>query len=116
MLTAAHLRNQVPRTALDNATPLKALYGKGADFEHLRIINAKNQEAGISRLGRTPRWLQYEQRVYHSGTRRVRESQNVIFIETPSATLESNFVSRFDEGIFSYDEPEDIVRDVRNYA
>ena len=55
-------------------------------------------------------------RIYNASTRSVRESRNVIFIETPSVLPEPDLVSDLDEGEFTYDEYDDMVRDVRNYA
>ncbi|CAM9846362.1 unnamed protein product [Sphacelaria rigidula] len=46
-------------------------------------------------------------RIHHSETRKVRESRNVV---SPRHLL------GFDEGTFSYDEHEDLVRAVRNYT
>ena len=37
-------------------------------------------------------------RIYNASTRSVRESKNVIFIETPSVLPEPDLVSGFDEG------------------
>ena len=44
------------------------------------------------------------------------ESRNVIFIETPSVLPEPDLVSGFDVGEFTYDEYDDMVRDVRNHT
>ena len=46
-------------------------------------------------------------RVYNSSTRSVRESRNVIFIVTPSVLSETDLVSSFDEGEFTYDDYDD---------
>ena len=43
------------------------------------------------------------------------QSRNVIFIETPSVVPAPDFETAFDEGTFAYDEPDDLVRDVRNF-
>ena len=51
-------------------------------------------------------------RIYNASTRSVRESRNVIFMETPSVLPEQDLVSGFDEGEFTYDEYDDMVRDV----
>ena len=40
---------------------------------------------------------------------------SVIFIETPSVVPAPDFETAFDEGTFAYDEPDDLVRDVRNF-
>ena len=55
-------------------------------------------------------------RVYNPATRSVRQSRNVIFIETPSVMPEPDLVSGFDERDFTYDEYNDMVRDVRNHT
>ena len=51
-------------------------------------------------------------RVYNAETRRVRESRNVIFVETPSAVPPSDGCG-YDDGEFTYDGHDDMVRDVR---
>ena len=56
----------------------------------------------------------HRRRVYHSSTKSVRESRNVIIIETPSVVPEPDLVSGFDEGEFTYDDNDDMVRDLRN--
>ena len=43
------------------------------------------------------------------------KAANVIFIETPSVVPALDFETAFDEGTFAYDEPDDLVRDVRNF-
>ena len=53
-------------------------------------------------------------RVFRTFSQTVRESRNVIFIETPSVVRAPDFETAFDEGTFAYDEPDDLVRDVRN--
>ena len=55
-------------------------------------------------------------RVYNSSPRSVPESRNVIFVEIPSVLPEPDLVSGFDEGEFTYDDYDDMVRDVRNYT
>ena len=55
-------------------------------------------------------------RIYNASARSVREARNVIFVETPSVLPEPDLVSGFDEGGFTYDEYDDMVRDVRNYT
>ena len=44
----------------------------------------------------------------------MRESRNVVFIETPSVAPDPDLM--LDEGVLEYHEPDDIVRDVRNNA
>ena len=54
-------------------------------------------------------------RVYNAETRRVRESRNVIFIETPSVMPPPD-VGGYDDGEFTYDGHDDMVRDMQNYT
>ena len=54
-------------------------------------------------------------RVYNAETRRVRESRNIIFIEMPSV-MPLPDVGGYDDGEFTYDGHDDMVRDVRNYS
>ena len=44
----------------------------------------------------------------------MRESRNVVFIETPSVAPDPDLM--LDGGVLEYHEPDDLVRDVRNYA
>ena len=96
MQAAVCLSNRVPRAALSNGTPLKALYGKDAYFGNLRVIgdrsfvhvethtNKSESRAWEGRLvGYSTDSKSY--RIYNPATKRVRESRNVVFIETPSA-------------------------------
>ena len=41
MKTAVNLSNRTPHAALQNGTPYKALYGKGAYLGHLRVIGPR---------------------------------------------------------------------------
>ena len=54
-------------------------------------------------------------RLYNAQTRRVRESRNVIFIETTPAppSLDER---GFDDGEFTYADQDDMIRVVRNYT
>ena len=54
-------------------------------------------------------------RVYNDETRRVRERRNDILIETPSAMPPPD-VGGNDDGEFTYDGNDDLVRDVQNYT
>ena len=49
-------------------------------------------------------------RVYNPASRSVRESINITFTETPSVMREPDLVSGFDEGDFTYDEYDGMVR------
>lgn len=55
-------------------------------------------------------------RMYRPGTRKACESRNVAFIEAPSVMPTPDGVSGYGERTFSYDERDDLVRDVGNYT
>ena len=55
-------------------------------------------------------------RVYTPATGTVRESRNVIFIETPSAIPEPDLANGLEEREFTYDDVDDVERDIRNYS
>ena len=127
MLTAVYFSNRDPHAALANATPYKTIYDKDAHLGHLRAIGAKasmHVEAHTTKPGRRAwegRLVGYSVdsksiRVDNPETRSVRESRNVMFIETPSVMHEPDFVGGFDEEDFTYDEYHDMVRDARNYT
>ena len=112
---------------LADETPYKALYGKDANLGHLRAIGARgfvHVETHTKKLkpraweGRLVGYSMDSKsfRIYNALTRSVRESRNVIFIETPSVSHEPDLVGDFEEGEFTYDEYDDMVRDVRNYT
>ena len=93
MQTAVYLSNRVPHAALGNITPYKALYGKDANLGHLRAIGAGafvHVETHTRKLdpkawaGRICRYSMDSKsvRIYNPAKRNVRESRNVIFIET----------------------------------
>ena len=122
-LTASYLCNRAPHSALNHETPYKTLHGKDADLRRLRVIGARafvHVETHQKKLdpraweGRVVGFGQNSlaYRVYHAVSR---ESRNVIFIETHSVVPSPDFVTAFDEGTFAYDEPDDLVRDVRNF-
>ena len=124
--TAVYLSNRSPHAALNNGTPYKALYGKDAFLGDLRVIGCRafvHEETFIKKLesraweGRLVGYSMDSKsyRVYNSQTRRVRESRNVTFIETP-ARIPSTNDADFDGGEFTYDDHDDLVRDVRNYT
>ena len=124
-LTASYLSNRAPHAALGNKTPFQALYGKPAHLEHLRAIGARalvHIETFTKKLDACAwegRLVGYSTditsfRVYHPKTRKVRESRNVVFIETPSVAPDPDLM--LDEGALECHEPDDLVRDVRNYA
>ncbi|CAM9874569.1 unnamed protein product, partial [Sphacelaria rigidula] len=94
MFTAAYLLNRVPHSALDMVTPYKKLYGNDANLSHLRVIGARafvHVEIHTKKMaekawegslcGYSPKSKSY--RIYNPATKRVVESRNVVFIETP---------------------------------
>ena len=110
--------------ALANETPYKALYCKDAHLGHLRAIGAwafvhvETHTKKLENCAWEGHLVGYSVdsksfRVYNSSTSSVRESRNVISIETPSVLPEPDLVSGFDEGELTYDDY-DMVRDVRN--
>ena len=124
-LTASYLSNRAPHEALGNKTPFQALYGTSAHLGHLRTIGARafvHIETFTKELDARAwerRLVGYSTdstifRVHHPETRKVRESRNVVFIETPSVAPDPDLM--LDEGALEYHEPDDLVRDVRNYA
>lgn len=126
MQAAVYLSNRVPHAALSNGTPYKALYGKDAYLGNLRVIGARSfvhVETHTKKLepraweGRLVGYSTDSKsyRIYNPATKRVRESRNVVFIETPSA-LPRLEVGGFDDGDFTYDEGDDLVRDVRDHT
>ena len=126
MHTAVYLSNRTPLAALHNGTPYKALYGKDAHVGHLRVVGARafvHEETHTKKLESRAwegRLVGYSldskfYRLYNTQTRRVRESRNVIFIETTPAppSLDER---GFDDGKFTYADQNDMIRDVRNYT
>ena len=124
-LTASYLSNRAPHAALGNKTPFQAPYGKPAHLGHLRAIGArafvhiKTFTKKLDARAWEGRLVGYSTdstsfRVYHPETRKVRESRNVVFIETPSVAPDPDLM--LNEGALEYHEPDDLVRDVRNYA
>ena len=124
MKTAVYLSNWTPHAALQNGTLYKALYGKDAYLHQLRVIGSRvfvHEEVHTNKLKRRAwegRLVGFSEesksyRIYNSETRRVWVSRNVIFIETPSVapSLEAR---GFDDGEFTYDDHDDMLRDVRN--
>ena len=94
ILTAAYLSNRSPHSALGMQTPYKKIYGEEADLSLLTIIGTRafvRIETYTKRLGDKAwegRLCGYSQeskayRIYNPETRKVVESRNVVFIETP---------------------------------
>ena len=109
-----------------NETLYKALYGKDDHLGHLRAIRARafvHVETHTKMLEHRV-WeghligcrVDKSFRVYNSSTRRVRESRNVIFIDTSSVLPEPALVSCFVYGEFTYDDYDDTVSYVRYYT
>ena len=109
-----------------NGIPYKALYGKDPYLGHFRVIGSRafvHEEIHTNKLehraweGRLVGFSGESKsyRIYNSETRRVRVSQNVIFIEAPSV-VPSLDARDFDDGEFTYDDHDDMLRDVRNYT
>ena len=126
MKTAVCLSNRTPHACLQNGTPYKALYGKDTYLDHLRVIGSRmfvHEEVHTNKLehrvweGRLVGFIEKGKsyRIYNSETRRVRVSQNVIFIETTSVAPSLD-AHGFDDGEFTYDDHDDMLRDVRNYT
>ena len=101
MQTAVYLSNRAPPASLADETPYMAIYGKDANLGHLRAIGARafvHVETHTKKLEHRAwegRLVGYSMdsksfRIYNASTRSVRESRNVIFIETPSVLPESD--------------------------
>ena len=98
MMAASYICNRIPHSALNMATPYKKLYGKDADLSHLKTIGARAfvHTKNPNKLGHTS-WEgmvcgfreteSYSFRIWNPKTRRVMESMNVVFIETPPNLL-----------------------------
>eukprot|EP00903_Cladosiphon_okamuranus_P015234 g14080.t1 len=126
MQTAVYLSNRTPHAALQNGTPYKALYGKDAQLGHLRVIGSRafvHEETYTRKLkhraweGRLVGYSMNSKsyRVYNAETHRVRESRNVVIIE-PNAQPPSLDARGFDDGEFTYDDHDEMIRDVRNHT
>ena len=121
------MSNRVPHAAPDNEKPYKALDSKDAHLGHLQAIggwvfvHAETHTKLLEHRAWKGHFVGYSVdsksfRVYNSSTRSVRESRNVIVIKTPSVLPEPDKMSGFDEGQFTYDDYDDVVRDLRNYT
>ena len=94
MLTAACLCNRMPHSGLDMEAPFKRLYGKEANLSHLKVIGARafvhikdakklNPKSWKGMLCGFSEDEALSYRVLNPTIRRVVESRNVTFIETP---------------------------------
>ena len=105
---------------------IQALCGKDAYLGQLRVIGSRafvHKEVHTNNLehgaweGRLFGFSEESKsyRIYNSETLRVRVRQNIIFIETlfvaPSLDARG-----FDDGKFTYDDHDDMLKDVRNYT
>ena len=127
MQTAVYLSNRVPHTALGNITPYKALYGKDADLGQLRAIEARTS-VRVESHTRTLDPKSWEGRlcgysmdsklfrIYNPAKGNVRESRNLIFIKTPPTLPDSAPTSGLTDGEFTYDDNDDLLRDVMDYT
>lgn len=96
--TAVYIVNRLPHSALKFDTPYFRMFGEQASLSHLRVIGARtfvHHETHRSKL-EDKAWegqlVGYSKdsrayRIYNSRTRRVVESRNVTFIETPDVPL-----------------------------
>ena len=127
MQTAVYLSNRVPRTALGNITLYKALYGKDANLGHLRAIGArafvhvKTYARKLDPKAWEGRLCGYNMdnksfRIYNPAEGNVRESINVIFIETPLTLPDPAPASGLTDGEFTYEDSDDLLRDVTDYT
>ena len=127
MQTAVYLSNRVPHAALGNITLYKALYSKDANLGHLRVIGARSfvhVETHTRKLdpkaweGRLCGYSMDSKsfRIYNPAKGNVRESRNVIFIETPSTLPDSAPASGLTDGEFTYENNDGLLRDVVDYT
>ena len=133
MLTAVYLCNRMPHSGLDMETPFKRLYGKEANLSHLKIVGArafvhikdakklepKSWEGMLCGFSDDEE-LSY--RIWNPKTRRVVESRNVAFIETPPhLILQPTRLSPLRElppaeSVDDYTPTNDMLRIVRDYT
>ena len=133
LLTAAYLCKRMPHSGLDMETPFKRLYGKEANLSHLNIIGAraslyikdvkklepKSWEKMLRGFSEDEA-LSY--RVWNLKPRRVVESRNVTFIETPPHPIPQP--TRFSplrellpsELVDDYASTDDLLRDAQGYT
>ena len=136
MMAASYICNRIPRSALNMETLYKKLYGKDANISHLKIIGAGAfvHIKSLNKLGHTS-WEgmmcgfseteSNSYRIWNPKPRRVVESRNVVFIETPpnllstarqlspQQDLESPSYDFSDDNYVSHG---DMLWDVQNYT
>ena len=120
-LTVSYLSNRAPDAALGNKRPSTAsqltLDTFGLSEPGRLSYRILHQEAGCSRLGRPPRRIQHGQHVLSRLPSRNQDSTRkpeCSFYRDPSVAPDPDLM--LDEGTLEYHEPDDLVRDVRNYA
>ena len=98
VMAASYICNRISHAALNIEMLYKTLYGKDADLYHLKIIGAKVSVRikNPDKLGHTS-WEgivcgfseteRNSYRIWNPKTRRVVESRNAVFIETPPNLL-----------------------------
>ena len=102
--TATYLANRMPHSALQTQAPFTVLFGVHAKLDHLRAIGVRafvHVERHTTKLedkawdGRLCDYSMNSKayRIYNPETRRITESRNVIFIETPASTLIDPYTS-----------------------
>ena len=96
--TAVYLVNRLPHSALGFHTPYFKMFGEQAALSHLRVVGARafvhyeHHREKLQDRAWEGRLVGYSKdsrayRIYNPATRRVVESRNVTFIETPDAPL-----------------------------
>ena len=135
MMAASYICNWILYSALNIETPYKKLYRKDADLSHLKIIGARAflHIKNPNKLGHTS-WERMvcsfsetesnSYRIWNPKTRRVVESRNVVFIETPPNLLpaarplspQQDIESSSYDFSDNYVSDDDILRDVQNYT
>ena len=140
MMAASYICSRIPYSALNMETPYKKLYGKDADLSHVKIMDVRvfvhiknpNKLGHMSWVGMVCGFSKTESNSYliwNPNTRRVVESRNVVFTETPSnLLLAARWLSpQQDLELPSYDfsddtleetyvSHDDMLRDVQNYT
>eukprot|EP00752_Nemacystus_decipiens_P002765 g2583.t1 len=96
--TAVYLVNRLPHSALGFHTPYFKMFGEQAALSHLRVVGARafvhyeHHREKLQDRAWEGRLVGYSKdsrayRIYNPATRRVVESRNVTFIETPDAPV-----------------------------
>ena len=135
MFTAAFLGNRAPHSAIGMQSPYKMLHGTEPDLRLLRVIGARafvyietySKKLELKAVEERLVWYNNDSksyRVYNPATRRILESRNAIFIETPSRL----FPPPLEETLQQVNPPrngmdnhncitdDDFLRDLRDYT